>query len=450
MNQILTYQDWLDLDEKDRDAALFEAAEEHRRSAAFRQALDADAYYRGENAAVARKTLLRADRLETRDENGCRRVRPLMQDVVGNRIGSSFLRRFVAQQTQYLLGNGCSLATPEMKKRLGTDFDRVLAQMGEKALLHGVCWGFWNVDHVEAIEVARNPLSGFLVLPDERTGEARLGVQYWQLARQRPMYLRVFTEEGLRFPFLKDGQIADAAPPRPYRLLRTVSALGTEEEGAAWPALPLIPFRANADGRSEFTPSIRAKIDAYDRILSDFADNLDRANDVYWVLNNFSGTAEDVAETLAEIQRLKAVASYSDGTGTSSTAEPHTIDVPYAARAEALRLLEKALYRDWMALDMGELTGGSLTNVAIRAATSALDQKADSFEWEAFRFVRGLLRLLGEDTDEIRFRRARIANESETVADIAAMRGDIDRRTALRLNPYLQPEEAEALIAEKG
>ena len=446
MNRILSWQDWAE--REDRDAALFEAAEAHRGSAEFRRALEADAYFRGENPTVAAKTLLRAEKLETRDEDGRRRVGTQLTDVVGNRIGSSFLRRFVVQQAQYLLGNGVTLGEPGLKERLGTDFDRVLARMGETALLHGVCWGFWNVDHLEALPVARDDLSGFLVLADERTGEPRLGIQYWQLERRRPMHLRVFAPEGLRFLSRagESGQIREEEPPRPYRLLRTVSAAGVRETAAAWPGLPLIPFWANAAHRSEFTPAIRAKIDAYDRILSDFADNLDRANDVYWVLNNFSGTAEDVAETLSVIRRLKAVASYSDGTGSASTAEPRTIDVPYAARAEALRLLEKALYRDWMGLDTAELTGGSLTNVAIRAATAALDLKTDRYEWEAFRFVRGLLRLLGADTDRIRFRRARIADESETVADIAAMRGDIDRATALRLNPYLQPEEAEALL----
>ena len=82
----------------------------------------------------------------------------------------------------------------------------------------------------------------------------------------------------------------------------------------------------------------------------------------------------------------------------------------------------------------------------LRAATAGLDQKADRFEWEAFAFVRALLRLLGVETDAIRFSRRAIANDSETVADIAVMRADIDRRTALRLNPYIQPEEVEELV----
>lgn len=82
--------------------------------------------------------------------------------------------------------------------------------------------------------------------------------------------------------------------------------LDVERQG--YGRLPLIPLYANQEGKSELTPAIQAKIDAYDNILSDFADNLARANDVYWVLNNFSGTTEDIAEMLEEISRIKAVA----------------------------------------------------------------------------------------------------------------------------------------------
>ncbi len=399
-----------------------------------------------ESATDREKALLRAGKVETRDEQGRRRVRARAKDVVGNRVPAAFLHRFVVQQNQYLLGSGCTLAEPGLKERLGTDFDRQLARMGEYALLHGVCWGYWNTNRLEILPRCRDAYSGFFTLDDELTGEAGLGVQFWQLGPERPLYLRLFEADGLSLLRAERGVLHTVKPKRPY-LRRRISVLDDvrwEEEN--WPRLPLVPFWGNPEHRSELTPAIRAKIDAYDRILSDFADNLDRANDVYWVLNNFSGTADDVAEMLEAISRLKAVANYSDGTGTSSTAEPRTIAVPHEARQAALALLEKALYRDWMALDTAELTGGSLTNVAIRAATAALDLKTDRFEWEAFRFVRGLLRLQGIDTDAIRFTRRAIANESETVRDISLMREDIDRRTALRLNPYIQPEEVEEMV----
>ena len=93
------------------------------------------------------------------------------------------------------------------------------------------------------------------------------------------------------------------------------------------------------------------------------------------------------------INELKLVVNQNDGTGGGASAEPHTVDVPYAARKEALELLKKALYADYMAGDMDAMTGGSLTNVAIKATMANLDMKASRYEWQAFKFVQDVLKL---------------------------------------------------------
>ena len=442
----ITYQDYLAAE--DRDGLLVRAVERYRRSGGFARALEAADYFRGRNTAVARKTVLRACMLESRDESGRRRVRSGTRDVVGNRIGSGFLFRFITQQNQFLLSGGVILRDRETKALLGPDFDRQLACLGERALIHGVAWGYWNADHLEILEAARDRRSGFFALVDEMNGQPMVGVQFWQLPGKRPLYLRVFETDGVSTCRAEGGRLIPVMTKRPYIQIRRSDALGEELVSQGnYDRLPIIPLFANAERQSELTPAIKAKIDAYDSILSDFADNLDRANDVYWVLNNFGGTTDDIAEMLEEIQRIKAVATLSDGTGSSATAEPRTIEVPYAARRAALEVLERALYQDYMALNMDALTGGSLTNVAIRTAAANLNLKADRYEWQVFRFMQELLALLGVSTEEIRFQRQCIANESETVQDIAAMRGDIDRRTALKLNPYIQPEEIDALLS---
>ena len=123
--------------------------------------------------------------------------------------------------------------------------------------------------------------------------------------------------------------------------------------------------------------------------------------------------------------------------------------MPYQARQAALTILRREIYEDYMALDSDALASTQLTNVAIRTASAAMDLKADRWEWQVFHCVRALLRLLGHDTDAIRFRRRILANESEVIADINAMRADIDRRTALTLNPYLQPEEVDRLTCSR-
>lgn len=442
----ITWQDYQA--SSDRFALVSEGIRQYKASAGFAHALDANCYFRGENPRVAGKTILRARRVETLDPSGRRRVRAATEDVVGHRIASGFLFRFVTQQNEFLLSEGVTLPG-RTKRLLGADFDRQLERLGECALLHGCAWGFWNADHLEVIEAAKNAWSGFFPLLDEMTGEMRLGVQFWQLDSDRAMYVRLFEEDGVRILREDGAALVPVGEFEPYRRTRSEDALETVitiEPG--YGRLPLIPLLANPDGTSELTAAIQSKIDAYDTILSDFADNLARANDVYWVLNNFGGTMDEVAELLEQINRVKAVANLSDGTGSSATAEPHTIEVPYAARREALDLLERALYQDFMALDMDALSSSSLTNVAIRASMANLNLKADRYEWQVRQFMQQLLTLLGCPTDFIRFKRQCISNESEIIADIAAMRDDIDQRTALQINPYIQDEEIDALVEQ--
>lgn len=189
-----TYQDYLAAEVK--IALLCKAIEKFKASAEFVRALSASSYFRGENPTIARKTILRARKIETRGTDGRRHVRAGTEDVVGNRIGSSFLFRFVTQQNQFLLSEGVSLPE-ETKKRLGADFDHLLSRLGECALLHGVSYGYWNADHLEIIEMARAAGSGFFPLLDEMTGELMLGVQFWQLGAKRPMFLRLFEQDGV-------------------------------------------------------------------------------------------------------------------------------------------------------------------------------------------------------------------------------------------------------------
>lgn len=439
-----TYQDWL-ATARDGDEAR-RIVQNYRSSAFFKAALEANRYFDGENPTLDDKYLLRIQTHEAVDAEGMTVRRAEQHRVVGNRVSSSFLRRFICQENQYLLGNGVTLESAEQKKRLGFGFDKVLQQIGENALLHGVSYGYWNLDHVEPLNAAVDPLSGCVALLDEMTGAIGTAIHFWQLSGKRPLYMRVFEPDGVTLYRDFDGKTEIVQPKRAYKLSVLRDALGeTVVGGENYNMLPVIPLYANDEHKSELTPSIRVKIDLYDHILSDFGDNLERANDVYWVLNNFGGSTDQAVQVIEEIQKLKVAMSVSDGT-TTSNAEPHTIEVPYSARQTALNLLEKALYSDAMALSMDELTGGSLTNVAIMAATTNLNLKCDHYEWQVFRFVQQVLALIGVNTEEITFQRQQITNKSETVQDIYAMRADIDRETALKLNPYISQDDIPGIL----
>lgn len=59
-----TYQDYLAAE--DKIALLCKAIEKFKASAEFVRALSASSYFRGENPTIARKTILRARKIETR------------------------------------------------------------------------------------------------------------------------------------------------------------------------------------------------------------------------------------------------------------------------------------------------------------------------------------------------------------------------------------------------
>ena len=446
-----TYQDWLDTPEWERPELLEKVIDAYKASPEFRSALEARAYFRGENPTVMGKVILEKSvgKVEKRDEEGRKVTKMINLDkpVVGARIPAGFLFRLVTQQNQFLLANGVTLADEAQKKRLGLGFDKAMEQIGEHALLDGVSWGFWNVDQLEVIEAARDALSGFVALLDEETSAPMVGVQFWQINADRDMRVRLFELDGLTMYRKRKDGLEITQPKRAYSVTITKDAAGEMITGASnYSALPVVPLYANAEHRSELTPSIKAKIDAYDRIASDFVDNLDKANDVFWVLNNFGGTLAEMQEMIAMIRSTGIIANQSDGVGSNSTAQPHAFEVPYAARQTALQILERELYKDYMAVNMDEITGGSLTNVAIRTATANLNLKADRYEWQVFHFVQHVLALMDIQTEQITFKRQTIANESEIIQNIVAMRQDIDHETALKLYPNIMQEEIQQIM----
>ena len=467
-----TYQDWENTEDKTK--LIPAIIDRYKGSEDFTHGLDANAYFCGENTEIMSKVVMQPNVIKVHTEHGEKKSLS-NKEVVGNRCSNNFLYRFVVQQNQFLLGNGVVLKNDEQKKKLGRAFDTRLQETGESALLHGVAWGYWNYDHLEFIDAVKDTYSGCVALLDEMTGEPKVVIQFWQIASNKPMGVRLFEMDGVTVYRFGKSTDANGTPvneneasvqiveeKRPYKIKTLkdgngVSIIGgsnysIKDNNEDRPVLPVVPMFANKEHRSEFTQNIKSKVDVYDRILSDFGDNLDRANDVYWVLNNFGGTTDDVIEMIDQINKIKAVINQSNAVGGGASAEPRTIEVPYAARSAALDILRKALYQDYMALDMDELRGGSLTNVAIQTACANLNLKADRFEWQCFDFVQKILYLVGisdADAEKISFVRQCISNDTETINNIYTMRDDVSREWALKKNPYVNADEINDIIRQK-
>lgn len=461
-----TFEDWLAAPEDKREL-IGQIISAYKTSHDFRWALIAQSYFNTENTEIKNKYIVQLDAYEMKtpakdpvsgetllDPDG----KPIMETkavkketkVAGTRLSSGFFFRFVTQECQHLLGNGVTLKDSKLKDHLGRAFDTTLSKMGEHALVDGVCWGFWNNNHLEEIRAVVDGQSGAVALVSEEDSTPRVVIQFWRLEEKKPLFVRVFEPDGVTlYKSAEDGNLTVKENKRAYK--RTVvrdnaGPFMVSEENH--PFLPVIPLYANPERRSELTEAIKSKIDCFDRIASDFGDNLQMANDIYWVLNNFGGTSKEILATLAQIKELRAVANISDGTGSGSTAEPHTFEVPYAARQTALDILRRELYRDAMALDIETLTGSSLSTEAIETASKELNLKCDRFEWCVFEFVQNVLLLAGVESERIVFKRQNITNTTQTIENIYLAASDLDQRTRLKMNPMIPDDDIDAIMKE--
>ena len=324
-----TYTDW----EKARSDAekinlIQQIVAAYKESLDFKNALTAKKYYEAENEEVSKKVILSAKSTTSKDEDGNEKRIVGVKEIVGNRVYSDFFARFVKQEAGFLLGNGVTLDKPETKKKLGAGFDTTMYKIGRNALVQALCYGYWNRNHIEMIEAAKDALSGAVGLVDEMSGDLMVLIQFWQIDNDHKQFVRSFEVSGVTLYRQDDqGQLMIHTPKRSYITQTETDGLGKRVTGGRnYDRLPVVPMYGNDEHKSELKNSLKSKIDLYDRIFSDFGDNLDKANDVYWVLNNFGGSMADVLEMLQQIQKLKAVANISDGSGGGSTAEPHSFE----------------------------------------------------------------------------------------------------------------------------
>ena len=440
-----TYQDYLTADNKPFFIA--NCIKEYKGSRFFKLACKSEQYFNGETDIMnaVRKTIMR--KYERIDDTG--EMTPTAHEVSynNNHISNNFIKRFVTQEVQYLLNNGLR-ADFDKYSEFGKNIDYVIQKSAEKAILHGETALFWNNGNLELFPLAsKNGFSGMFFLQDESDSTIRLGVRFWQLNAEKPLYFEIYDEQGIFTYTINERQnrpILQAQ--RAYIKRKTETAIGVKVEDVKLGYLPFVILRADEYGQGILSDNIKTKIDLYDKILSDFGDNMERLEGIYWAIKNFGGTVEQARCMLADIEKYKMAINQGD-----MSAEPSSIEAPFNARKFALELLERELYRDCMALNFDEITGTSLTNIAIYTAKANLDMKCNALEYQIFDMLARLTDLIGKPDmfQKIQnFQRMDIANKSEIVRDIYIMRNDISRRKALELNPYIDDDEIQELLNE--
>lgn len=427
-----TYDDLLLVEDRDDAKIEFckQAINEHKSSQLYREAVVADQYFRRRNVTINeyQKLLYTISGKAVPDNFSA-----------NHKVSSGFFQRFVVQENLHLLGNGVTFNEDGTKDKLGGDmFDTALVRAGEYALIGAVSFGFFNLDHVDVFKVTE-----FVPLIGEEDGALHAGIRFWQIDNHKPLRATLYEEDGYTdFEYYK-GENKVLTPKRAYQqIVKESIADGTQIlDGQNYPNFPIVPFWANPERQSELT-GLRCGIDCYDLIKSGFANDLDDASQIYWTITNAGGMDDvDLARFVERMKTVKAAVVDDDG----STAEAHTLDIPYNARQAMLDRLRGDLYEDAMALDTKDITGGGITATAINAAYENLSMKCDRYETCVVEFIKGLLALIGVE-DSPTFSRSKIVNMAEDTNMVLASAQYLDDETILKHLPFISPDEIDSIL----
>ena len=401
-----TYQDLLEVGENESDRIDFvrQVINEFKSSDIYREADVAYEYAKHKNVTINQyQKLLYTVSGEVVPDNYS----------ANWKMASHFFYRFITQEAQYLLGNGITWQEDSTAQKLGKNFDIQLQKLAKDALIGGCSFGFWNFDHLENFKITE-----FAPMYDEENGALMAGVRWWQLAVNKPLRATLYEPDGYTEYIWRannsEGEILKEK--RSYvTKYRSTEADGTEiYDYENYPGFPIVPLWGNPNKQSELV-GLREQIDCYDLIKSGFANDIDDASQIYWILQNAGGM--DDIDLTRFVERMKTVrAAVVEDSG--ARAEAHTMEVPYASNETLLDRISRDLYLDAMALDTEKIAGGAVTATQIRAAYEPLNSKTDEFEYCIHDFLDGVLAIAGIPDEKATFNRSMMLNKSEEIQNV--------------------------------
>lgn len=432
-----TYQDFKN--SKSKEAFINEAINDFKTSYSYNRAILAQKYYLGENPAIFNRMKWFWDSLGNKSKDVFK---------ANNQIASEFYGKIVKQENSYLFSNGINFndEKEKIKSNLDKNFDSKIFKAGGYSLVDGVSWIKVNIVNKKMnIEIFRG--TEFIPILDERNGEIMAGIRFWQLEPSKPIWIEFYEYDGVEEYKMDTEGVELYSKKKPYRfnILKTMGEEVIESLGE-YSRIPIFPLYGTENKTSTLTEALQSKIDAYDLVASDFVNNLEDAQEIYWVLKNYGG--QNLDTFLRDLKKYKTIKVDEYG-----AAQAETIDIPHEARKIILESLKKDIFESSMALNTEDLTGSSLTTTAIKANMMNLDLKTDIFESNALNTLNSIVEFYLESTNQdidynIELIRRGLVNDSEVISDIYTFREDISRKEALRLNPAIPNERIEQILKE--
>ena len=451
---MITWQDYEKAENKVK--WLQGALRTYRNSDEYKKALQEEAYMAGRNTAIMEfcRVIYNMAGMPETDFT-----------ATNTRIRNRLIHRLVTDRCSYSLGNGISFAekrkeirdgqsvtTDPTKEMLGDDFDQRVYQTAYWALGNGTAYLYVHIGHEQdQWEYTLFRKSEFLALYDERTGALRGGVRFWSIDwGKRPITAVLYTEEGYTRYETPEGKYSLSALElaedlKPYmETVKTSEAFGEEVIGTDAPAmLPIFPLYSG-ENRASALDNLKPLVDAYDMVLSGFANDIQDCAQVYWLISGAMGMTEKDKRQLLDRLILQHMAVVD---GENSAITPYTQEIPYNARNECLKQLRNQMYENFGGFDVHTVEAGA-TNDHIEAAYWPMDEEADAFEYQIIVFIRQILDMMGIDDTPL-FQRNRVSNQKEQTEMVMLAANYMDDQTILEKLPFITVDEVDGILARK-
>lgn len=343
---------------------------------------------------------------------------------------------------------------------IGTDWPKVIKQLGIDASNTGRAWlAYWSGNdgfHYWFV----NPLT-ITPIYDRSTVRKRL-----QYVIRSYSYIDADGNPCTRYEAWDDKEVAYLIRPDAGSKDIGFESLpdGTWNiQSHDYGCIPFIEFQndAHADGDLHLYQNI---IDAFDKLFSGFANDIDDLQEIIWCIKNYKG---ETSETYIDkdgneqekqvdlLQRLKAMKWV--GTDENGGLEAIRGEIPFEARGKMYELLDAEFWKAAMAVNPAPDTAGNQSGVYIDHLYGLLELKAGLMETE-FRssineFLAAILHFLkADETKQFvqTWKRTKPQNDTEISAIIAQTPSNVvSDETKTKKHPLVEDWEAERARIDK-
>ncbi|MFR5049407.1 MAG: phage portal protein [Faecalispora sporosphaeroides] len=387
-----------------------------------------------------------------------------------NRVSFNKHKIVVDQKTGYLFSVPPSFDLPggadegnallkQVKDTIGTQWPKVIKQLGIDASNTGKAWlAYWINEAGEFDYWYINPLT---VRPiyDRSTVKKRL--KY--LVRVYD-YLTDTGDAVTRYEVWDDKEVAylirpavTAQRPKPQIEFEELPNGDYNVQPHTYGRIPFIEFQNNAHAVGDL-PMYKDIIDALDKLVSGFCNDVDDLQEIIWVIKNYDGErsetstdadGEDIQKPVDLLQMLKAKKWVSvDENGGLETVRG---DIPYEARSALRDILNEEFWPAAMSVNPNPEKIGNQSGDYMEHLFNLLELKAGLMETE-FRnsideFLRAILRYLGADEQKQftqTWKRTKPQN-AESIAGIITSTPDtvMSDETKTKLHPLIDDWQGE-------